>query len=108
MPENDKANVVMSWEVILTLVEQAKASAAEHDTEAVVMMGLGAWTLAREVFEERLREPLVADCVVVDGIELRPSFHCDPPQILLMPRDATRRVIPLVIQPLENDLNIEA
>ena len=105
--KNDTASVIMSWQTLLGLSEQATKAAKEHGERACIVMGLGAWTLAREVFEDRLREPFIADCAIIDGVEMRPSFHLEPPQILVMPHRATVREIPLVVEATPNDLTLE-
>ena len=101
--ESKRTNLVMSWTMLLRIASDCNDISASQGKEAVVAMGLGAWTLAREVFEERLRVPFVADAALIDGVRFYCSLLVDPPNVMLLPREATERTIPLLVTPTANE-----
>jgi hypothetical protein len=99
-------NLIMSWDTLRNMAKTANERMGIEGVPVSVLMGIGAWTLAREVFEDRLREPFVADVAIIDGIEFYCSLLVDPPNIMIMASSLTKREIPMVITVLDNETEI--
>ena len=107
-PKQDTGTVPMSYEALVGLSKKCRELDRERGQDHVCMFGIGAWSKLRAFAEQRLRAPFVADCAIVDTVEMRPSFNVDAMSVMIVPKAMTRKEIPAVFIPLQNELDVEA
>lgn len=101
--QNSKPQQILDWDKMVEMSNRAKEQAKEQGCTFVMMCGLGIWSAIRNLAESRLREPLVGDILVIDGVEWQLSMNVGQAQVMAVDSEEIRVEIPLVLQPTAND-----